>query len=85
MFPNIVNYYMQSEFDEDKEEIKFLYKFSQGEVFRSHGRVIAKVAGLPQNVLAIAKEKSKFMTREKKNIGAEKELMTKFNKTMKSL
>jgi len=47
--------------------------------------VIAKVAGMPDFVLNIAKEKSKFMTKEKQNIKGEADFMINYNNTMKAL
>jgi len=71
---------MQSELNEKHDEIRFLYKFGKGQALKSHGIIIAKVAGLPDHVTERAKEKAAVMTNEKKNIGFERDLMEKFNK-----
>ena len=85
LYKNIENYYMLCEFDEKKDEIKFLYKFVKGEAAKSHGVVIAKMAGLPENITKVAKEKAEFMTKEKRNISFERNLLEKFNKTIEEL
>jgi len=80
LYKNIETYFMQCEVREGSDDIKFLYKFGKGQAVKSHGIIIAKVAGLPDHVIAQAKEKAAFMTNEKRNIGFEKNLMEKFNK-----
>jgi DNA mismatch repair protein MSH6 len=85
VYQNIRNYYMESEFDEKNDEIKFNYKFVPGKADKSHGIVMGKMAGLPEDVLKSAKEKEKFMTTEKRNIGFEKNLMEKFSKAITEL
>jgi len=82
MYKNISNYSMKSEYDEEHDTVKFLYKFEKGEALRSHGILVAKSAGLPESLITKAKEKAAFMTREKKHIGLEKDLMDKFNKVI---
>lgn len=85
VFSNIKTYYMLSEFDEKSEEVKFRYKFVPGKADRSHGIVMGKMAGLPMDVLERAREKERFMTQEKRNIGFEKNLMEKFSKAVLEL
>jgi len=85
LYDNVENYYMASEVDNEKEEIEFKYKFIKGQADKSHGIIIAKMAGIQQDVLDVAKEKSEFMTTEKRNIGYEKSLTDKFNKTIEEL
>ena len=85
LYRNVKNYYMASEVDNEKEEIQFKYKFVKGEADKSYGIIISKMAGIPENVLSIAKEKAAFMTTEKRNIGFEKSLTDKFNKTIEEL
>jgi len=85
LYQNISNYHMESEFDEEKDEIKFLYKFIEGQAKKSHGIVIAKFSGLPDNVIKVAKEKAAFMTQEKRNISFERNLMERFNKAVEEL
>jgi len=85
LYKNIENYYMQCEFNERNDEVKFLYKFVKGEATNSHGVVIAKMAGLPQNIIELAKKKAAFMTKEKRNISFERNLLEKFNKTIDEL
>ena len=45
--------------DEDCDRITFLYKFIEGECPRSFGMNVARMAGLPQNVMELAKAKSR--------------------------
>ena len=80
LYKKIDTYFMECEFDEKKDEIKFLYKFVKGQALKSHGIIIGKIAGLPDHVTALAKSKAAFMTIEKRNIGFERNLMEKFNK-----
>jgi len=79
IYKNIRNYYMLSEFDKEREEVRFKYKFVEGKADKSYGIIMGKMAGLPENVITTAKEKEKFMTQEKKNISYEKNLLERFN------
>jgi len=85
LYKNIETYHMECEFNQRKDEVKFLYKFAKGQSMKSHGVVIAKMAGLPDNVIGVAKKKAEFMTKEKRNIGFEKNLLEKFNRTIGEL
>ena len=61
---------MKSVFDEKAEELKFLYKFVKGRADKSHGVMMAKMAGLSKRVTDVAKQKAELMTKEKKNIAS---------------
>ena len=56
--------YMDYKSDEKKEEIKFLYKLKEG-VAPSFGINVARIAGLPKEVIQQAKEKSMLMESSK--------------------
>jgi len=62
-----------------------LFKFAEGQADKSHGIVVAKMAGIPKNVLDIAKRKEKMITKEKRNISFEKNLVERFNKAIEEL
>ena len=85
LYKNVESYYMASEIDNEKEEIEFKYKFEKGQADKSYGVIIAKMAGIPQEVLSIAKERAEFMTNEKRNIGFEKSLADQFNNAIQQL
>jgi len=85
LYDNIQTYIMEADFNEETDEIKFLYKFIKGQAASSHGTVIAKHAGLPSEVIARAKEKAMFMTKEKKNISSEKAITESVNKIISEL
>lgn len=55
--PNIRNMHMQVHVD-DSEGVIFLYKLINGHAESSHGTHVAKLAGVPQNVIARADEVS---------------------------
>jgi len=85
LYDNIENYYMKCEFDESKEEVKFLYKFSKGNALNSYGITVAKMAGLPQEVIELAKVKAAYMNKEKRNISYETNIVVKFNNLVEFL
>lgn len=58
-YPNVENYVMDSEFDHEKDEITFLYKFVKGKTASSHGIMIARAARLPGDVIKNAQIKAK--------------------------
>ena len=49
--------------DDKEEEVTFLYKLCPGSSPRSYGINVARLAGLPQAVLDLAREKSKSFER----------------------
>ncbi|KAL1412081.1 DNA mismatch repair protein msh6 [Vanrija albida] len=55
--PNVRNMHMQVHVDDD-EGVVFLYKLIKGHAESSHGTHVAKLAGVPQNVIARADEVS---------------------------
>lgn len=55
---NISNYHMSLSIDEEKEKIIFLYKFIKGVCPKSFGIHIAKLAGIPKEIIDLAHEKS---------------------------
>jgi DNA mismatch repair protein MSH6 len=57
--PDIVGlYHMKSTYEDDKDKVKFLYKFVPGVAPQSFGIQVAKMAGINDKVLEIAKTKS---------------------------
>lgn len=55
---NISNYHMSLSIDDKQERIIFLYKFIKGVCPKSFGIHIAKLAGIPQEIIDLAHEKS---------------------------
>ncbi|CAA9988785.1 DNA mismatch repair protein MSH6, putative [Plasmodium knowlesi strain H] len=55
---NISNYHMSLSIDDQQEKIIFLYKFIKGVCPKSFGIHIAKLAGLPKEIIDLAHEKS---------------------------
>ncbi|CRG97832.1 DNA mismatch repair protein MSH6, putative [Plasmodium gallinaceum] len=55
---NISNYHMSLSIDDEQEKIIFLYKFIKGVCPKSFGIHIAKLAGLPKEIIDLAHEKS---------------------------
>ena len=77
LFPNVKNYFMSYKYDEKKEKIQFLYKFIEGEASKSFGINVAKIVGLPDILIDIAKERSHRMT-------VENERLLKFGNAVKN-
>ncbi|SBT70759.1 DNA mismatch repair protein MSH6, putative [Plasmodium malariae] len=55
---NISNYHMSLSIDDEQEKIIFLYKFIKGVCPKSFGIHIARLAGLPKEIIDLAHEKS---------------------------
>lgn len=53
--PGIGLFHMSCKADEDGEKVTFLYKFIRGECPKSFGINVARMAGLPERVLAKAR------------------------------
>ena len=85
LYKNIQNYYMASRYNEETEEIKFLYKFMKGQADRSHSFAVAKMAGLSAETLENAKEKARTVTKEKQKIDQVKLVDEKFNRAIETL
>lgn len=81
LYSNVSCFHMACEFDEEEDEVKFLYKFKKGNAL-SYGINVAKMAGLPIETIMIAKEKAELMIQEKKNIFSAKNITSKFNNLM---
>ena len=54
-------YHMACVVDDATRDVTFLYKFTTGACNRSHGVHVARLAGLPAELLAAAEQKSKAM------------------------
>lgn len=52
----------------EQESITFLYKFTEGACPKSYGFNVAKLAGLPSNVIALAKRKAMVCEREAQHV-----------------
>jgi len=85
LFDNISNYNMKCEVNKAKDEINFLYKFVKGDASNSYGIMVAKMAGLPQEIIERAKEKTEYMNKEKRNITIHQNIQGKFNKMVRAL
>ena len=57
-YPGVQSYHMSYKANETGDHVIFLYKFVQGECPMSFGLNVARMAGLPQQVLKRAKTKS---------------------------
>eukprot|EP00347_Sterkiella_histriomuscorum_P021958 403332180 len=67
----VKSYHMACRANEDKDEVMFLYRFEKGECPTSFGINVARMAGIPKNVLDAAKRKSLEFS-EKLNILTDK-------------
>lgn len=67
-FPNIKKYFMDFKYNEANEQIDFLYKFIEGEACKSFGINVAKIVGVPKDVLISAKEKALALNNELSNL-----------------
>ena len=63
LFKSVEMYYMESEFVED-EIVEFLYKFKKGCISNSFGLSVARIAGLPEQVIQKGREKASHLTKE---------------------
>ncbi|CAI2370987.1 unnamed protein product [Moneuplotes crassus] len=59
---DIKNYHMGYEEDPEEMKIKFLYKLTKGRCKQSFGIQVAKITGLPEEILYSAREKSKELS-----------------------
>lgn len=57
-FPGVKSYHMSYKANESGDHVIFLYKFVEGECPMSFGLNVARMAGLPKQVLDRAKTKS---------------------------
>lgn len=84
-YKGIRKYFMDFRYDEEKEEIEFFYKFIEGEACKSFGINVAKIVGVPEKVLEIAKEKATTLNTELANLKGMKTLNEKFNECLNFL
>ncbi len=84
LFKSVEMYYMESEFVED-EIVEFLYKFKKGSISNSFGLSVARMAGLPENVIKNGREKASHLTKELACIHESLETQRKFAECMKFL
>ena len=52
----------------EEEAITFLYKFTEGSCPKSYGFNVAQLAGLPPNVIALAKRKATKVEQEAQRV-----------------
>ena len=52
----------------EEETITFLYKLSEGSCPKSYGFNVAQLAGLPSDVIAVARSKAAACERETQNV-----------------
>ena len=81
-FKNIKNFFMEFQYNEEEEEIVFLYRFIEGEACKSFGVNVAGIAGVPREVLEIAKERARMMNAEMKNLKGVADINAMFNKCL---
>lgn len=62
--PNIAPFHMAALVDEASQNVTFLFKFRPGLCPKSYGMNVARLAGLPEPVIAKAREKSEEFERE---------------------
>ena len=74
---------MASEFNDERDEIKFLYKFVKGQADKSHGIMMAKAAGLPGVVISKAHEKALEIAQEKDKMSEQRHIEDRFNSLIK--
>ena len=58
------NYHMAFRADEKTDRVVFLYRFIKGECPKSFGLNVARMAGIPENVIRKAKVKSERFAEE---------------------
>ena len=81
-YNTIKRYFMDFKYNEEKEEMEFLYKFIEGEACKSFGINVAKIVGVPTKVLDIAKEKAHALNSELANIRGVALMNEEFNKCL---
>ncbi len=81
-FKNIKEFYMEYKYNENTEEIGFLYKFIEGVASGSFGVNVARMAGVPREVLEVAKERAGMMNEEMKKLKGVGEINEMFNKCL---
>lgn len=57
-FPGVASYHMACRANESQDEVLFLYRFEKGECPLSFGLNVARMAGIPKNVIEVAKIKA---------------------------
>ena len=85
LFQGVKSFYMDFKYNEEKEEIEFYYKFVEGEACKSFGINLAKIVGVPKEVLEIAKVKAQSLNAELENVMGTKKIVEKFNECLKFL
>eukprot|EP00397_Hematodinium_sp_SG-2012_P001305 GEMP01001306.1.p1 GENE.GEMP01001306.1~~GEMP01001306.1.p1 ORF type:complete len:1145 (+),score=265.37 GEMP01001306.1:50-3484(+) len=69
--PMVKSFHLAADVDAQTGELTFLYKFTQGLCPDSHGHNVARLAGLPDKVAIMAREKSQEWRRSHNTQGAE--------------
>jgi DNA mismatch repair protein MSH6 len=83
LFESVRKYYMDFRYNEKNEEIDFFYKFVEGEACKSFGLNVAKIVGVPKEVLEIAQVKAQTLNAELANLQGMKNINEKFNECLK--
>jgi len=84
LYKSVLMYYMDSQFTSE-EHLSFLYKFKQGSIDNSFGINVAKLAGLPLEVLHKGREIASLMTKEQSNLQNNSLISQRFIKSIKVL
>jgi len=79
LYKTIHNYLMDYYYDEKQLKIVFKYKFIQGSTEKSFGINVARMAGLPPSVVAMAEEKEQAINNENRDITTMRGLTKLFN------
>ena len=69
LYNNIKFYVMKYECDIQNKQIKFAYKFEEGETAKSFGTNVARIAGIPESVIRLAEEKEIQINSESEKLG----------------
>lgn len=85
LYKEVRNYYLDFKYNEENEEMDFLFKFVEGEACKSFGINVAKIVGVPKEVLAIAKEKAHSLNTELANLKGMKSINDQFNNCLRKL
>ncbi|GBE62195.1 DNA repair protein [Babesia ovata] len=68
--PKVTLCHMTASFDDEERTLTFLYKLAQGQCPESHGIHVARLAGIPANVLEMAEKVSRRFRAQKRSPAA---------------
>ncbi len=85
LYRSVKNFVMHYEYDTETKHLTFLYKFIEGKADRSFGVNVARMVGLPEQVIQRAEEKEAEMTSETQKLGQIMALTRQFNSVIDTL